>query len=141
MTMSAKHLLVALTILAATPAVPQAAQTETKPAAVTLASQQRAEEDKQLLGLIALTAAPLLPPVMAQDHPPATPGPKKPTVAQASPQHEDDGQRIFEQNCSRCHNAPEGFSPSISGTIVRHMRVRASLSKHDEEQLLHFFNP
>ncbi len=141
MTMSAKHLLVALTILAATPAVPQAAQTEKKPAAVTLASQQRAEEDKQLLGLIALTAAPLLPPVMAQDHPPATPASKKPTVAQASPQHEDDGQRIFEQNCSRCHNAPEGFSPSITGTIVRHMRVRASLSKHDEEELLHFFNP
>jgi hypothetical protein len=97
MTMSAKHLLVALTILAATPAVPQAAQTEKKPAAVTLAPQQRAEEDKQLLGLIALTAAPLLPPVMAQDHPPATPASKKPTVAQASPQHEDDGQRLFEQ--------------------------------------------
>ena len=83
MTMSAKHLLVALTILAATPAVPQAAQTDKKPAAVTLASQQRAEEDKQLLSLIALTAAPLLPPVMAQDHPPATPATKKPTVAQA----------------------------------------------------------
>jgi len=141
MTMSAKHLLVALTILAATPAVPQAAQTEKKPAAVTLAPQQRAEEDKQLLGLIALTAAPLLPPVMAQDYPPATPASKKPTVAQASPQHEDDGQRLFEQNCSRCHNAPEGFSPRITGTIVRHMRVRASLSKHDEEELLHFFNP
>jgi hypothetical protein len=142
MTMSAKRLLVALTILAATPAVPQAVQTDTKPAAVTPASQQRAEEDKQLLGLLALTAAPLLPPVMAQqDHPPATPASKKPTVAQAPPQHEDDGQRIFEQNCSRCHNAPEGFSPRITGTIVRHMRVRASLSKHDEEELLHFFNP
>ncbi len=141
MTMSAKHLLVALTILTATPAVPQAAQTDKTPAAVTLASQQRAEEDKQLLSLIALTAAPLLPPVMAQDQPPATPASKKPTVAQATPQHEDDGQRIFEQNCSRCHNAPEGFSPRISGTIVRHMRVRASLSKHDEEELLHFFNP
>ena len=141
MTMSAKHLLVALTILAATPAVPQAAQTDKQPAAVTLASQQRTEEDKQLLGLIALTAAPLLPPVMAQDHPPARPASKKPTVAQAPQQQEDDGQRIFEQNCSRCHNAPEGFSPRITGTIVRHMRVRASLSKHDEEELLHFFNP
>ena len=141
MTMSAKHLLVALTILAATPAVPQAAQTDTKPAAVTITSQQRAEEDRQLLGLIALTAAPLLPPVMAQDHPPATPADKKPTVAQAPPQQEDDGERIFQQNCTRCHNTPEGFSPRISGTIVRHMRVRASLSKHAEEELLHFFNP
>jgi mono/diheme cytochrome c family protein len=137
MTMSAKHLLVALTIVAATPALPQTAQTNTKPAAANLASQQRAEEDKRLLGYIALTAAPLLPPVMAQDHPSAPPASKKPAVAQ----NEDEGQRIFEQNCSRCHNAPEGFSPRISGTIVRHMRVRASLSKHDEEVLLHFFNP
>jgi hypothetical protein len=141
MTMSAKHLLVALTVLAAMPAIPQAAQTDKKPVVVKPASQQRAEEDKSLLDLIALTAAPLLPPVMAQDHPPATPANKKPAVAQASPQQEDEGERIFKQNCSRCHNEPEGFSPRISGTIVRHMRVRASLSKHDEEQLLHFFNP
>jgi cytochrome c5 len=56
-------------------------------------------------------------------------------------QHQDEGQRIFEQNCSRCHNAPEGFSPNISGTIVRHMRVRASLSQHDEQELLRFLNP
>jgi cytochrome c5 len=54
---------------------------------------------------------------------------------------EDDGQRVFDQHCSRCHNAPEGFSPRISGTVVRHMRVRAALSQHEEEQLLHFFNP
>jgi hypothetical protein len=142
MTMSAKHFLVALTILAATPAFPQAAQTDKKPAVAAHASQQHGEEDnKELLGMIALTAAPLLPPVMAQDHPPATPANKKPAVAQASPQQDDDGERIFKQNCSRCHNEPEGFSPRISGTIVRHMRVRASLSKHDEEQLLHFFNP
>jgi cytochrome c5 len=54
---------------------------------------------------------------------------------------EDDGQRVFEQNCSRCHAAPEGFSPRISGTIIRHMRVRANLSKEDEQKLLHFLNP
>jgi mono/diheme cytochrome c family protein len=137
MTMSTKHLLVALTILAATPGFPQAAQTGKKPAVAATVPQ-----DKQLLALIALAAAPLLPPVMAQDHPPATPAGKKPAVAKASAQpEEDEGQRIFEQNCSRCHNAPEGFSPRISGTIVRHMRMRASLSKHDEEALLHFFNP
>jgi cytochrome c5 len=56
-------------------------------------------------------------------------------------QHEDEGARVFQQNCSRCHNTPEGFSPRISGTISRHMRVRASLSKHDEEVLLRFLNP
>jgi cytochrome c5 len=52
-----------------------------------------------------------------------------------------DGALVFKQHCSRCHNAPEGFSPRISGTIVRHMRVRASLSKSEEEQLLRFLNP
>jgi mono/diheme cytochrome c family protein len=139
MIMSAKRFLVALTILAATPAVPQAAQTDKKPAVAAHASQQHGEGDKQLLGLIALTAAPLLPPVMGQDH--AQQAAQLPAVAQASPQHEDDGERIFQQNCSRCHNAPEGFSPRISGTIVRHMRVRASLSQHDAEELLRFFNP
>ncbi len=53
----------------------------------------------------------------------------------------DGGQRIFNENCSRCHAAPEGFSPRIASTIVRHMRVRASLSKHDAEELMRFFNP
>jgi cytochrome c5 len=51
------------------------------------------------------------------------------------------GQQVFDQNCSRCHNAPEGFSPSISGTIARHMRVRANLSDADYKALLRFLNP
>jgi len=59
----------------------------------------------------------------------------------SQPKHEDDGARIFHQNCSRCHNSPEGFSPRISGAVVQHMRVRASLSKEDQERLLRFFNP
>jgi cytochrome c5 len=61
------------------------------------------------------------------------------TTAHSTPGN--DGERVFEQNCSRCHNAPEGFSPRISGTIVRHMRVRAGLSKEDEQALLRFLNP
>ena len=55
--------------------------------------------------------------------------------------HQDEGQRVFEQNCSRCHTAPDGFSSRISGTVLRHMRVRASLSRHDEQELLRFLNP
>jgi cytochrome c5 len=57
------------------------------------------------------------------------------------PHTQNEGERIFSQNCSRCHNAPEGFSPRIAGTVVRHMRVRAQLSQHDEQELLRFFNP
>lgn len=53
----------------------------------------------------------------------------------------DRGQQVFDQNCSRCHNAPQGFSPSISGTVALHMRVRAGLSDADYKALRHFLNP
>jgi cytochrome c5 len=66
---------------------------------------------------------------------------KKVAAANSTQQHQSEGERVFQQNCARCHNAPEGFSPHIAGTIVRHMRVRAALSRHDEEELLHFLNP
>ena len=55
--------------------------------------------------------------------------------------NQDEGERVFAEHCSRCHNAPQGFSPRISGTIVRHMRVRANLTAEEERALLHFFNP
>lgn len=53
----------------------------------------------------------------------------------------DRGQQVFEQNCSRCHNAPEGFPSSISGTIAMHMRTRANLSEADYKALRRFLNP
>lgn len=59
----------------------------------------------------------------------------------ARPEASTEGERAFRQNCSRCHNAPEGFPPQISGTIVRHMRVRANLSRDDERAILKFLNP
>lgn len=65
----------------------------------------------------------------------------KPKPTQAQLQQSAEGGRVFVQNCSRCHNAPEGFSPRISGSIVRHMRVRANLSEKDVEAILRFFNP
>ncbi len=82
----------------------------------------------------------------SQDPSPAAQRPVAPTIkTRAAVAHnsqpEDEGERIFQQNCSRCHTAPDGFSSRISGTVVRHMRVRASLSRHDEEELLRFFNP
>jgi mono/diheme cytochrome c family protein len=57
------------------------------------------------------------------------------------PSSPERGQIKFKQNCSRCHEAPQGFSSRISGTIVRHMRVRASLSAQDERDILRFLNP
>jgi cytochrome c5 len=98
-----------------------------------------------LMTLAAICAAPMAHP-QAQ---PAASDKAKPAAKPASQQQDkqshqdqdDDGERIFEANCSRCHNTPDGFPPRISGTIVRHMRVRASLSAHDEQELLRFFNP
>lgn len=96
---------------------------------------------KYLLPVFVVLAFAALAQATAQSNPPvAAPKTNAPAIAQAA-QHQDEGTRIFQQNCSRCHNTPEGFSPRISGTIVRHMHVRASLSKHDEEVLLRFFNP
>jgi len=95
----------------------------------------------------ALAAGALLTPVSARPqaqadtHTAAQANKNQTTVRHPQTQHENEGERIFKQNCSRCHTAPEGFSPNISGTIVRHMRVRASLSQHDAQELLRFFNP
>lgn len=66
---------------------------------------------------------------------------KQSSSAHGHTQYHSEGERIFVQNCARCHTPPDGFAPRISGTILRHMRVRASLSAHDEEELLHYFNP
>jgi mono/diheme cytochrome c family protein len=73
-------------------------------------------------------------------------GSPRQTQPQAAPQkphpaNSGRGEEEFHQNCFRCHQEPEGFSPSISGTIVTHMRVRAGLSDPDVKALLQFLNP
>lgn len=51
------------------------------------------------------------------------------------------GERAFQANCARCHNPPEQLSPRITGTVVRHMRVRALLSPQDERDILKYLAP
>ena len=53
----------------------------------------------------------------------------------------DVGQRKFDANCGRCHSFPEQLRPSITGTVVRHMRVRANLSAEDERDILRYLAP
>lgn len=92
---------------------------------------------KLAFGLFLL--APLIP-ALAQTA--AANGKKeKPPQKAASSAQSSRGQQVFEQNCSRCHNAPQGIPPQISATVIRHMRVRASLSAADEKALLQFMNP
>jgi hypothetical protein len=84
-------------------------------------------------------------PLLSQSDKPATLKPADTKPATAASVHEkqldDAGSRVFAQNCGRCHTPPDCFSPHISGTIVMHMRARASLSKKDEQDLLRFLNP
>jgi cytochrome c5 len=69
---------------------------------------------------------------------PAKPKPGKKAVM-AIPA--DLGERAFASNCSRCHSAPESLTPGITGTVVRHMRVRANLSEEDERLIRSFLAP
>jgi len=91
------------------------------------------------MGVLLIAAATALSVAAQRQDAPAAPGKQAARKKAARPQEE--GERIFQERCSSCHNAPDGFSPRISGTVVRHMRVRASLSRSEEEALLRFFNP
>ncbi len=72
----------------------------------------------------------------------AAPSQKKTSSAKkVDPRSKDPGERAFQANCSRCHNPPDSLSPSISGTVLRHMRVRANLSAEDERLILEYLNP
>jgi mono/diheme cytochrome c family protein len=69
-------------------------------------------------------------------------GAKQQSTATPANNHKpSEGERIFTQNCARCHTPPDGFSSRISGTVTMHMRVRAGLSEHDMQELQRFFNP
>ena len=92
-------------------------------------------------GALLLTAAfPLAHARSAQEaSAPPPPTTSKPAPPVQSPV--DRGERAFNANCSRCHQPPETLNPRITGTVVRHMRVRANLSAQDEQDILRYLNP
>ncbi len=63
--------------------------------------------------------------------------PKKPVAQTNLP----DGARLFAVNCGRCHRPPDQLSPKIAGSVLRHMRVRATLSQEDEKAILKYLAP
>jgi cytochrome c5 len=71
----------------------------------------------------------------------AKPAPATTTKKANNTNQPDIGERKFQANCGRCHSFPEQLSPSITGTVVRHMRVRANLSAQDEKDILRFLAP
>jgi|HubBroStandDraft_6_1064221.scaffolds.fasta_scaffold00483_5 mono/diheme cytochrome c family protein len=75
--------------------------------------------------------------------------PKNNSNAQTSPAHalihlsaEDriEGEKRFRANCSRCHQTPHKFSPRATATIVRHMRVRATITDEDARLILKYLS-
>ncbi len=81
------------------------------------------------LGSAALLAA------IGQSVPASAAGPK------TRPDPAVEGERIFQQNCSRCHIPPMVLNPRVTGTIIDHMRVRARLSRKEQQLLLKYLAP
>ena len=49
-----------------------------------------------------------------------------------------EGEKRYHANCGRCHMAPHKFPPRMMATIVRHMRVRATLTDDDMRYILRY---
>jgi len=48
------------------------------------------------------------------------------------------GEQRFRANCGRCHAAPHKFPPRMMATVVRHMRVRATITDDDMRLVLFY---
>lgn len=49
-----------------------------------------------------------------------------------------EGEKRFATNCGRCHQSPHHFPPRMMATIVRHMRVRATITDDDMRLILRY---
>jgi mono/diheme cytochrome c family protein len=49
-----------------------------------------------------------------------------------------EGEQRFHANCGRCHAAPHKFPPRMMATVVRHMRVRATITDEDMRLVLFY---
>lgn len=97
----------------------------------------------RMLVFIALlsTAAVTLAQAVHQAKPTAPAAPAAQAAATHASAVPSAGEQAFQNHCSRCHYAPEDLNPRFTGTVVRHMRVRANLSAEDERLIMSFFQP
>lgn len=68
--------------------------------------------------------------------------PTKGSSATSKPPQDDlwrlEGEQRYHANCGRCHAAPPKFSPRMMATIIRHMRVRATITDQDMRLILRY---
>jgi mono/diheme cytochrome c family protein len=48
------------------------------------------------------------------------------------------GEQRYRANCGRCHAAPRKFPPRMMATVLRHMRVRATITDEDMRLVLFY---
>ena len=48
------------------------------------------------------------------------------------------GEQRYHANCGRCHAAPQKFPPRMMATVLRHMRVRATITAEDRRLILFY---
>ena len=65
-----------------------------------------------------------------------------PFVSSSTTNDEDtlrvEGERRYRANCGRCHATPEKFPPRMMATVLRHMRVRATITDEDTRLILRY---
>jgi len=49
-----------------------------------------------------------------------------------------EGEKRFHANCGRCHAAPQKYPPRMMATVLRHMRVRATITDEDRRLILFY---
>ncbi len=50
------------------------------------------------------------------------------------------GEQRFHANCGRCHATPQKFPPRVMATVIRHMRVRATITEADMRLILSYMS-
>jgi hypothetical protein len=50
------------------------------------------------------------------------------------------GEFRYRANCGRCHAAPRKFPPRMMATVLRHMRVRATITDEDMKLVLFYMS-
>jgi len=67
------------------------------------------------------------------------------TIPTVSHSYDADAMRVqgelrYRANCGRCHAAPRKFPPRMMATVLRHMRVRATITDEDMRLVLFYMS-
>jgi mono/diheme cytochrome c family protein len=93
-----------------------------------------------LVGIVALTSMVYAAKSAKNDSANSSPSTTVPSISNSDDPDSirAEGEKRFRANCSRCHAAPHKFPPRMMRTIVRHMRVRATITDEDMRYILSY---